>query len=147
VITPAVVRLRRSLGFPGTVVVQWGFGPGASRVHRVDEHEESSVVYTATHDNDTALGWWRSLSPAVRRSTGLPGRDPSWEVLDLAWSSRARLAIAPLQDVLGLGSDARMNRPGTVEGNWRWRLRRGALTAELAGRLRQLTVAHRRLTG
>jgi 4-alpha-glucanotransferase len=146
VITPAVIRLRRSLGFPGTVVVQWGFGPGASRVHRVENHEERSVVYTATHDNDTSLGRWQSLPPAARRSTGLPGLDPSWEVLGLAWSSRARLAIAPLQDVLGLGNEARMNTPGTVAGNWRWRFRRGALTRGLAERLRQLTGTHGRLT-
>jgi 4-alpha-glucanotransferase len=145
VITPAVVRLRRELCFPGTVVLQWAFEGSASNPHRPENHEEHSVVYTATHDNDTTLGWWRSLSSRARRETGLPGRDPAWEVLELASASRARLAIAPLQDVLGLGSEARMNRPGTAAGNWRWRFRRGALTAELAERLRQLTAARGRL--
>jgi 4-alpha-glucanotransferase len=146
VITQPVVRLRRELGYPGMVVMQWAFSGSPANVHRLANHEENSVVYTATHDNDTTAGWWSSLSQSERCSTGLPGREPSWEVLALAFSSRARLAIVPLQDVLGLGSRARMNTPGRGAGNWRWRFRRGVLTDELAERLRQLTAKSRRLT-
>jgi 4-alpha-glucanotransferase len=125
VITPAVERLRDELGLPGMYVLQ--FDP------RVGNHREQAVVYTGTHDNDTAVGW-----------AGDP--DASWPLLELALSSRARLAIVPLQDVLGLGSEARMNTPGQAEGNWRWRLRRGQLTSEHAARLRELTVRYGRAT-
>jgi 4-alpha-glucanotransferase len=145
VITAPVVRLRHELGYPGIVVMHWAFSGPPGNVHRLENHEENLVVYTATHDNDTTLGWWSSLSRAERLATGLPGSDPSWEVLDLAFSSRARLAIAPLQDVLGLGSAARMNTPGTAEGNWRWRFARGDLTEELAARLRRTTAENGRL--
>jgi 4-alpha-glucanotransferase len=146
VITPPVVRLRRDLGYPGMVVMQWAFSGPPSNPHRLENHEDNSVVYTATHDNDTTLGWWSSLARRERAKTGLPGREPSWEVLGLACSSRARLAISPLQDVLGLGSEARMNTPGRAEGNWRWRYRREALTDELAARLQDLTATNHRLT-
>ena len=91
------------------------------------------------------MGWWESLSRAERAATGLPGAEPSWEVLELAFSSPARLAMVPLQDVLGLGTEARMNTPGRGDGNWRWRYRRGALTDDLAGRLRAATERSGRL--
>jgi 4-alpha-glucanotransferase len=145
VITPAVIRLRRELGFPGMVVMHWAFQGGLSNPHRLENHEENAVVYTATHDTDTTAGWWASLSPPERAATGLAGREPAWEVLQLAFSSRPRLAIVPAQDLLGLGSGARMNRPGRSRGNWRWRLEPGALTAELAGRLRETTAASGRI--
>ena len=124
VITPAVERLRDGLGLPGMYVLQ--FDP------RVDHHRENAVVYTGTHDNDTAVGW------AGDRAAG-------WRLVELAFSSRARLAIVPAQDVLGLGSAARMNTPGRAEGNWRWRLRRGQLTSEHAARLRELSERSGRL--
>jgi 4-alpha-glucanotransferase len=140
VITEPVKRLRAELGFPGMVVLQFAVGgdPGSPHLH--ENHVEQSVVYTGTHDNDTAAGWWAGLSDADRASTPLRGDDPSWELLSLAWTSVAALAIAPVQDVLGLGSEARMNTPGTEQGNWRWRLEPGALTPELAARLRELTL-------
>jgi 4-alpha-glucanotransferase len=124
VITPPVVRLRDELGLPGMHVLQ--FAP------RVDHHRENAVVYTGTHDNDTTVGW-----------SGEPGAH--WRYIELAFSSRARLAIIPAQDVLGLGSEARMNFPGRTTGNWRWRLRPGRLTAEHAGRLRELAARYRRV--
>jgi len=132
VITPPVERLRRELGLPGMVVLQ--FSP-----HGLESHGNQSVVYTGTHDNDTALGWWESLTDEERAASGLDARDPSWSLLERAWSSRYALAIAPLQDVLGLGSEARMNLPGTDEGNWQWRYRAGALTKANARKLRELT--------
>jgi 4-alpha-glucanotransferase len=136
VITPPVVRLRNELGLPGTLVVQLAFGGGARNPHRLENHREWSVVYTGTHDHDTAIGWWSRLSERERSRTGLPGLEPHWELLELAYRSRARVAIVPLQDVLGLGSEARMNTPGRASGNWSWRVEEGALTLGLAERLR-----------
>jgi 4-alpha-glucanotransferase len=147
VITEPVVRLRRALGFPGMRVLQFGLGGDPANPHLPANHEEQSVVYTGTHDNDTALGWWRHLSDAERAWTELPGVDPAWELLDAAWGSVGAVALAPLQDVLGLGSEARLNTPGTSDGNWRWRVDAGALTPELAARLRGLTERTRRISG
>jgi 4-alpha-glucanotransferase len=139
VITEPVTRLRRQLGFPGMAVLQFGLDDDARNPHRPENHEEQSVVYTGTHDNDTTLGWWESLTNEQRAWTELDPADPAWSLIEVAWSSRAALAIAPLQDVLSLGSEARMNLPGTEDGNWQWRFEEGALTGELAARLRALT--------
>ncbi len=139
VITEPVVRLRRELGFPGMVVLQFALGRDPANPHLPQNHPEQAVCYTGTHDNDTTLGWFRSLPAADRERTGLDPRDPSWSLIERAWSSRAALAVAPLQDVLGLGTEARMNVPGTDEGNWHWRYAADALTDERAARLRALT--------
>ena len=139
VITEPVVRLRRELGFPGMAVLQFALGRGPSNPHLPENHHEQSVVYTGTHDNDTTRGWWDSLSAADRESSGLDPADPAWSLIEIAWRSRAALSIAPLQDVLDLGNEARMNLPGTEEGNWQWRYSAEQLTAELAQRLRELT--------
>ncbi len=139
VITEPVVRLRHELGYPGMVVLQFALGRDPSNPHLPENHQEQSVVYTGTHDNDTTRGWWESLSDADREWTGLDPADPAWSLIEVAWASRAALAVAPLQDVLGLGSDARMNLPGTEEGNWQWRYAPGELTSGLAQRLRALT--------
>jgi 4-alpha-glucanotransferase len=145
VITPAVERLRHELGLPGMHILQWGFTDDEKSPHRLDRHRENGVVYTGTHDNDTAVGWWRELDKEEREAIGLDPREPHWGLITLAQSSRARLAVIPAQDVLGLGSEARMNLPGTEVGNWRWRLEPGALTDELAARLRAVTASSRRL--
>ena len=144
-ITPAVHRLRRELGLPGMHVVQWAFEGGRDNVHRIENHRALGVVYTGTHATDTAMGWWSSLTPRQRATTGLDPGAPHWSLASLALTSRARLAVLPLQDVLGLGSEARMNRPGETEGNWSWRLEPGQLTAQLAERLHRLTVKSRRV--
>jgi 4-alpha-glucanotransferase len=143
VITPAVERLRDDLDLPGTLVLQFGFSSGARNPHRFEAHVKNRVVYTGTHDNDTSLGWWGSARPEERERflrtlarAGIEEDDVSWGFIRLAFASRARLAIVPLQDVLALGSDARMNRPGSAAGNWRWRLPNGLLTSRLAQRLR-----------
>jgi 4-alpha-glucanotransferase len=141
VITGPVERLRDELGLPGMHVLQWGFDDAPGNPHRPSAHRELGVVYTGTHDNDTALGWWRSLSVGQRERTGLDPSDPAWSLVELALASRARLAVVPAQDLLGLGSEARMNVPGREQGNWRWRLEEGQLTAELALRLRRATEA------
>ncbi len=139
VITPAVEQLRDGLGLPGMHVMQWAFVADSKSPHRIENHRENGVVYTGTHDNDTALGWWRSLDADERSATGLDGRDPAWSLIERVFSSRAVLAVVPLQDVLSLGSEARMNLPGSETGNWRWRLEPGSLTPELAARLRAAT--------
>ena len=122
-ITPAVYRLRDELGFPGMVVLLWAFDGPRSNPHRVENHLPNQVVYTSTHDTETVAGW---------------GRKKPWEMIELAMGSRANLAIVPAQDVLGLGNEARMNRPGESEGNWSWRLEPGQLTDAHAARLRDL---------
>lgn len=124
-ITDDVHQLRRALALPCMRVLQFGFDEvdGDHAPHRV---AEDTVVFTGTHDNDTTAGWWRHADPSVKQRyrtyTGLPGNDIARELLRVALTSRARWAIAPLQDLLGLDSSARMNTPGIAEGNWAWRL-------------------------
>jgi 4-alpha-glucanotransferase len=139
VITEPVKRLRRELGFPGMLVVQFAFDGSRDNPYRPENHEQDAVVYTGTHDNDTTRGWWNSLTPAQRAQTPLDPADPVWSMIELTLTSPARLALVPLQDVLELGHEARMNLPGTSEGNWRWRYSAGELTDALAERLRTAT--------
>jgi len=144
VITPAVYRLRDELGLPGMAVLLWAFGGDANNLHAPRNHRVRQVVYTTTHDTDTAVGWFGKLPQRRQRATGLDPAEPNWGLIDLAMRSRASLAIVPAQDVLGLGSEAQMNRPGTAHGNWQWQLERGQLTDELAARLRDATERGRR---
>jgi 4-alpha-glucanotransferase len=101
------------------------------------------VVYTGTHDNDTTWGWYRSAQEHernfCRRYLGTDGHDIAWDLMRLAWGSSADYAIAPLQDVLNLGTEARMNMPGRAEGNWTWRFRSEELTQAVLDRLASLT--------
>jgi 4-alpha-glucanotransferase len=145
VITEPVVRLRKELGLPGMVVLQFGLGRDSTNPHLPQNHRRDSVVYTGTHDNDTTVGWFRSLSDEERAWTELDPDRPAWNLLEVAWSSPAALAIAPLQDVLELGGEARMNLPGTEEGNWEWRYDARALKADRAAELRELTRRANRL--
>src|SRR4051794_21437611 len=145
VITPAVNRLRDSLGLPGMHVLQFGFDPDDPHgPHRPENHVENAVVYTGTHDHDTARGWYESLPADLRAAVDAAAggdAEPHWRLIRFAFASRARLAMIQTQDVLGLGSDARMNKPGTAKGAWKWRLREEALTPEAARRLRDATQA------
>ena len=153
VITPAVERLRDGLGLPGMVVLQFGFDDSRSP-HHPARHVEDRIAYTGTHDHDTVRGWYEDLGPAVRARVdaavdehGVREPEPHWSLIRLALASPARVAMVQAQDVLGLGSEARMNVPGTAKGSWRWRLREGALTPALAARLRAATEAAGRLAG
>jgi 4-alpha-glucanotransferase len=107
------------------------------------------VVYTGTHDNDTTTGWYRKLPDAQRKALqkqlGANDEQVIWAMINEALASQADTAIVPAQDLLELGSEARMNFPGIAEGNWQWRLKNGALTQELARRLRRITIACGRL--
>jgi 4-alpha-glucanotransferase len=132
VITPDVRELRDALGLPGMAVLIWAFDGSADSPHRLENHHVNQVVYTSTHDTDTLAG--------------ATGADDVWPLLELALSSRASLAVLPAQDVLGLGSWARMNRPGELAtANWRWRLEPGQLTSEHAARLRAAAQASGRV--
>jgi 4-alpha-glucanotransferase len=150
VITPPVVALRERLGLPGMAVLQFAFDPDEpDSVHDPRRHREHQVLYTGTHDNDTLLGWWASL-PQARRDLaldalrGVPGRELEWRMIRLAQASVARLCIVQVQDVLGLGSPARMNHPGRETGQWRWRLAPGQLTRRHADRLRAVSAEYGR---
>ena len=130
-ITPDVVALRDELGFPGMAVLLWAFQRPRTNPHRLANHREHLVVYTTTHDTDTLRGHF-------------PDKE-TWKLIELALSSRAALAMIPVQDVLELGSEGRMNTPGEPYGNWTWRLGPGQLTEAHAERLRAATSAARRL--
>ncbi|RIK46747.1 MAG: 4-alpha-glucanotransferase [Chloroflexi bacterium] len=143
VITPAVDALRRELGFPGMAVLQFAFGSGPENLYLPHNLEHRTVIYTGTHDNDTTLGWWATLDDATRQhvTTYLrsDGSDIAWDLLYAAWSSVAETAIAPLQDILRLGGEARMNLPGRAWGNWAWRMHPNALQPDLAAALADMT--------
>ncbi len=145
VITPDVVALRRAAGLPGMKVLQFAFDDPASD-HLPHRFERAMVVYTGTHDNDTTAGWLRRLGDDARgRVRSYAGDDVPWALIRLAYTSVADTAVVPLQDVLALGSEARMNTPAVAAGNWAWRLAGGELDAELAGRLRRLAEVSGRL--
>src|SRR6478672_10773529 len=153
-ITPAVDRLRREFGLLGMRIVGRGFVQRHRHRHAVSAHPEDAVVYTGTHDHPTLAEW---LATASDHDLSLVhddldragfGEDPDlvWALVRLALSSRARISILPMQDVLELGAEARMNRPGTFGGgNWEWRLAPGQASPEAAERLREATVESRRL--
>jgi 4-alpha-glucanotransferase len=153
-ITKPVERLRRELALPGMAVMQFAFDPGEPKSpYKLERHEENDVVYTGTHDHDTARGWVETLSGASLEEfeselsrVGIDEPEPWWSLVRLTMSSRCRTCMVQMQDVLGLGSEARMNTPGTVgPQNWTWRMEQGALTPELAKRLRSATEGSDRL--
>ena len=143
-ISADVITLRLELGLPGMRVLQFAFDSDAANEHLPHNWVKNLVVYTGTHDNDTSLGWYAHLAPATRERvqiyTGSPENDVNWGLIRLALYSVADLAIIPLQDVLGLGSDCRLNSPGRSFGNWGWRFRSEMLRPEFAARLKQLAI-------
>jgi 4-alpha-glucanotransferase len=148
VITPDVEALRDQFGFPGMKVLQFAFGDGAADPYLPHNYRRHCVVYTGTHDNDTTAGWWASAAPHERNNVqlylGRDGSDISWDFIRLAMASVAEMAIVPLQDVLGLGSAARMNTPGRAGGNWSWRYTPEMLDPQVTERLRTLTALYGR---
>lgn len=141
-ITPDVVALRKTLGLPGMRVLQFAFDGDPRNPHLPYMHEHDNVAYTGTHDNDTTRGWYERLDAGTRERVDLylrAGAEAMPEtLLRAALGSVAGLAVIPAQDLLGLGSEARLNTPGTAAGNWSWKLPPGALTAELARRYARL---------
>jgi 4-alpha-glucanotransferase len=161
-VTPEVIALRDRFELPGMKVLQFSFGDEADAVVLRDgKVPRRSVIYTGTHDNDTAVGWFgERASPGGTRTAeqiarerarvlacvGTDGREIHWDLIELAHRSGANTAIVPAQDLLGLGSEARMNVPGRPEGNWEWRLAPGLPDEATAARLRRLTEATDRAT-
>ncbi|MFO7676751.1 MAG: 4-alpha-glucanotransferase [bacterium] len=146
-ITPDVERARRHAGLPGMKVAVFGFGTDDS-IHRPDRAGPGSVLYSSTHDTDTLRGWLETEArpDELHRLRSWLGDNTTGRLLRACFEAPAPLVIVPAQDLLGLGSRARMNRPGTTGRNWRWRLRPGQLTARLAARLRRRLAAANRLT-
>ncbi len=150
IITPEVEALRTHYGFPGMRILQFAFSGAIEKRFLPHNYERNTVVYTGTHDNDTTLGWYKaSCTPEekafLRQYMGTndcvraDGSEISWDMMRLAWASVAVLAVAPLQDVLSLGTEARMNLPGQPSGWWRWRFPKEQLTDALLERLKILT--------
>jgi 4-alpha-glucanotransferase len=141
VITEEVRALLDGLGFPGMKVLQFGFY-GSDSEYLPHRHVPNCVVYTGTHDNDTARGWYQALKPEERERVwdylGCDGREVEWALIRAAYGSVAERAVVPLQDVLGLGSEARMNTPSEPADNWCWRAPDDAWRPELAERLRRM---------
>jgi 4-alpha-glucanotransferase len=160
VITPEVENLRKQFGFPGMSLLQFAFGndPQAS-TFRPHNYSHELVAYTGGHDNDTTVGWWTSSGTSESTRTAediraerklarsyleLNNEQINWAFIRAVMASVARVAIVPMQDVLGLGSEARMNLPGTVTGNWKWRCQQKDLTKEISKRLAGLTLLYDR---
>lgn len=150
VITPEVEALRLQFGFPGMKILQFAFSEDAHSPYLPHNYPDSRyVVYTGTHDNDTTLGWFHAASAETQASVlryvdRANAYDVHWQLIRLAWNSIASLAVVPLQDVLGLGSEGRMNLPGQSQGNWRWRYLPDALRPQLGERLAELTTIYSR---
>jgi 4-alpha-glucanotransferase len=148
VVTDDVVELRRRFGLPGMHVLQFAFGSDATNPHLPHRCTPDSVIYTGTHDNDTAVGWWRSTSERERRFArsylGTDGHEIHWDLIRAASGSVAAMAVVPIQDVLGLDSAHRFNRPGAASGCWEWRLGGSELQPALAERLARLAAVHGR---
>ncbi|HXH92298.1 MAG TPA: 4-alpha-glucanotransferase [Thermoanaerobaculia bacterium] len=148
-ITPEVHELRKAIGVPGMKILQFAFAQPDSP-HLPHHYEPETVVYTGTHDNDTARGWYEQASNEERTTAALylgvhtPEELP-WTLIRTAYTSVAETAIVPAQDILGLGNEARMNLPGEEKDNWSWRLVEGALTEELAEELRKLALVSGRI--
>jgi len=128
VITPDVVELREEIGAPGMVVLQFAFDGDGTNVHRPHNHYENSICYPGTHDNDTAVGWYKGTSPETRATfkqySGMEDeRKVAWEMIRVGMASVSHTCIFCFQDILSLGNDARMNTPGVADGNWVWRCR------------------------
>jgi 4-alpha-glucanotransferase len=148
-ITPEVHALRKAIGVPGMKILQFAFAQ-ANSSHLPHCYDRNTVVYTGTHDNDTARGWYEEATAeerdAVATYLGVTNADDiAWSLIRAAYTSVADTAIVPAQDILNLGTDARMNMPGEQHDNWSWRLGSGALTAENAERLRRLAEVSGRL--
>jgi len=142
-ITDEVVELRERLRLPGMKVLQFAFDGDTSNNLLPHNYSEDCVVYTGTHDNDTTLGWYQTQDEPtrdfVRRYLARDGHDISWDLVRLAFASVGRTAVVPLQDLMNLGSEARMNFPSRAQGNWQWRYQDWMLRGEIADRLRELT--------
>jgi len=154
VITPDVEKLRDDFHFPGMRILQFAFSSDTKNIDLPHNYHKNLVVYTGTHDNDTTVGWFQSVAGEgstrtakqinrerkfCMRYLNTEGEEIQWDFIRAVLASVANTAIVPLQDLLGLGTEARMNLPNSTEGNWSWRFKENALTDKVATRLRELT--------
>ena len=160
VITPDVEKLRDDFGFPGMRILQFAFSSDTKNLDLPHNYHPNVVVYTGTHDNDTTAGWFRSVAGEGSTRTAkqiecerqfcmqylkTEGEEIHWDFVRAVFASVANTAIVPMQDLLGLGTEARMNLPNSTAGNWLWRYKEGDVSDELAGRLRNLSDLYGRL--
>ncbi len=143
-LTPEVFELLRATGFPGLKVLHFAFTPDGSSIYLPHRYEKNCVVYTGTHDNDTTMSWYKELSPVERAFLdayldGVDEKRVHWQLIRLAMGSVADVCIIPMQDILGLPSSARMNRPQTSQGNWQWRLLPGQFDEKTVRTLADVT--------
>lgn len=151
-LTPSVIKLVKRSGYPGMKVLQFAFDSREESDYLPHNYGHNCVVYTGTHDNDTVLGWYRELAMPDKvycdrylNLTECKEEELQWEFIRAAFASVADLAVIPMQDYLGLGSEARINTPSTLGGNWQWRMEKGSFTKELADRMRDMTKLYGRL--
>ncbi|MCX8010578.1 MAG: 4-alpha-glucanotransferase [Ignavibacteria bacterium] len=151
ILVPQVYQLRDQFNFPGMNILQFAFGTKGEKRFLPHNHRKNSVVYTGTHDNDTTLGWWKSIQhddsgikEHFLKYTNSTGKDVCWDMIKLAYSSVADIVIIPLQDFLRLDSDARMNYPSTLGGNWAWRFEWKQVPWELNQQIKELAVLYER---
>ena len=158
-ITPDVIELREGFNLPGMKILQFAFS-GPDNPFLPHHYPQNCVAYTGTHDNDTARGWYASapederdfacrylgmqLCEGSEHSHGYPAEEFSWSLIRAVWASVAVFALAPMQDLLNLGTEARMNYPSRLGGNWEWRMEEGALSEELKVRVRELNSLYSR---
>ena len=151
VMTPEAEALRDDLELPGMRILQFAFGGDPSDHALPHNYVRNCIAYTGTHDNDTTVGWWDAqgddspVRECAKQYLATDGMEIHWDLIRAAWGSVADIAVAPLQDVLGLGNEARMNLPASTSGNWQWRFRDGDLSDDVASRLRDLTRIYGRI--
>jgi len=149
VVTPGVQELLNRFRLPGMKVLQFGLEAGEEHGELPSEYPERCAAYTGTHDNDTTRGWFEAVSEDtrayVRRVLETDGEDIAWSMIGALWGSPAERTLAPLQDLLSLGTEARMNYPGRGMGNWTWRAPQGVIDEALAARLRRMNESHARV--
>ena len=145
-LTESVFQLLKDSGYPGMKVLQFAFDPGEDSDYLTYKYQRNCVVYTGTHDNDTTVGWFEKLSDGDREvalrymnSFYTPKEEQHWDLIALAMRSTADTCIIPVQDFLGLGSEARINMPSTLGDNWKWRMTKGAFSEELKEKIRRMT--------
>ena len=142
-ITPKVEDLRDHFGFPGMRILQYAFGGDTENPFLPHNYAHTCVAYTGTHDNDTIIGWFGSCTEQEREAVlsyfGTDGHNIHWDFIRWLFASVADTAVVPMQEILGLGPEARMNHPSILGGNWSWRFLPGMLTQEIRDRLRSMT--------
>ena len=148
-ITPDVIELRNQFALPGMKILQFAFSSDASDKFLPHNYEHNFVVYSGTHDNDTTIGWYKGTATEkerdfFRRYLRSDGHDAAWNMIDACFRSVANTAIVPLQDLLSLGTEARMNFPGTASGNWSWRFTPAQISDFLTSRLKDVTTIYGR---